>query len=230
MTTYDEPSAPLPPPGADGRLILAEDSNNRDSTKVSAVLLSSLAVISLLYILYYFGTGMYHRPDHGRLIYYAIEAAILCTPLSPLVALLALHPPQLQIDETGISYRAAGRNKTITWRDIQKISLKTVAVGRPLRLHHWIIISGAAKKITCTPVFGVSPIALAEFLTAEQNRLCSDQKISLQDSGQSEMSAVLVKTNRVLVRVKIIILVIFTVILGLLSLALAFIFLVAKFA
>jgi hypothetical protein len=164
QTVSIDPTGPVPPPEASGRLILNETNSNFAVSAVAAFIFSAVSLVSLLYWVIYFEAG--HFPRLANPVFTAIiKFGFL---LLPFLFGELLSPPRITINDAGISLRQRTGSKTIPWSDMVEINLQERVIrdryGGVTSRTYCRVIGARGARLILDPIFGVSPAALAAYL------------------------------------------------------------------
>jgi hypothetical protein len=163
-----DPTGAVPMPDSTGRLALTETKGVFIGSVLSLVLACGMVTLSV----WFFASLLAGRlsPDLYVRLRVVAWVALIFIPAIPWILLTLLYPTRLVIDASGITYRVAGRARRIAWAEIQGIDVRQVPVDRSGGRQTATDVRGAAgRKLIWMPVFGVAPVALAQYLSARRD-------------------------------------------------------------
>ena len=168
--SLQDPIGPVPEPDAGGRIVLAETKAVAVGVAMGLLVACGMAALSVWFFAsLWAGTlapGWYMRL---RVIAWV---GLIFFPAIPWMLLNLLYPRRLVIDDGGITYRMGGRVRRMAWREIRRIDVREVAIDRfGGRQTMTDLQSAAGRTIAWLPVFGVAPVALADYLSARRSQV-----------------------------------------------------------
>ena len=166
-----DPAGAVPEPDAAGRIVLTETKTVAAGAAIGLLVACGMAVLSVWFFAsLWAGTlapGWYLRL---RVIAWI---GLIFLPAIPWMLLNLLYLRRLVIDDGGITDRMGGRVRHMAWGEIRRIDVREVAIDRSGgRQTMTDVQSAAGRTIAWLPVFGVAPVALAEYLSARRSQVC----------------------------------------------------------
>jgi hypothetical protein len=73
------------------------------------------------------------------------------------------------VDDGGVILTTAGLHNRVVWSDVHTVAVRKVVYSRTGGIDTFVDVQGRTKKLRLPAVFGLSPSALAEYLTRRRN-------------------------------------------------------------
>jgi hypothetical protein len=153
----------IPPEDGAGRVILTEIKVNTVNEAVIICIVAGLALLSVIEV--------YSALNGGNTAYLYPAVAWLLFSLAalPWLAAMLLFPRRLTVDDGGVILTTAGLHNRVAWADVHTVAVRKVVYNRTGGIDTFVDVQGRIKKLRLPAVFGLSPSALAEYLTRRRN-------------------------------------------------------------
>lgn len=166
-----DPAGAVPEPDAAGRIVLTETKTVAAGAAIGLLVACGMAVLSV----WFFASLWAGTLAPGWYLWLRVIAwiGLIFLPAIPWMLLNLLYLRRLVIDDGGITDRMGGRVRHMAWGEIRRINVREVAINRSGgRQTMTDVQSAAGRTIAWLPVFGVAPVALAEYLSARRSQVC----------------------------------------------------------
>lgn len=187
-----DPTAPVPHPGADGRLQLRQALSISSTGLLFRLIGVTFFTVSGLLYWYTLLDGGALPPEWSTIPAKLAATACVAVPILTNLPLLVhlISPARLLIDSRGVTLFGFGPKQHLTWSAItgittQVIIKKSGVLSRAPRSRTWTIITAGQARIAWPPVFGVAPEDLASYISRRQNQSGHRRKIDYIPRKQS---------------------------------------------
>jgi hypothetical protein len=185
-----DPTGPMPPADASGRIELGETSRIYLLEVLGAAPVLGVCVLSALCWFHFYVDGPLpaQAGPYFKVLVLALGiAGLIGLPAVPYVLAGLIFPRKLMLDERGVRYYTRGFESAMAWRDISEIVLQPLIIaGRYSSTSQTLIkLRSGRRNLTLRPAFGVAPETLAQYLQSQSQAAgaaAGIQRISAQNA------------------------------------------------
>jgi hypothetical protein len=175
-----------------------------------ALLVAAAGVAGVLYWVQILFHGGFAPAFEDRRIKLGAAACLLLLLFLPFLLRKMLFPTRLVLGDDGITLSQSGRPQTLAWAEIASVStqvtrppLVATGVGTYNPRTITVVAGAGGQKLTWMPIFGVSPEALAAYISNRQAQVCPATPAAYAPQAQSRLQQNMVTVERGLNRLRL---------------------------